>query len=322
MQAWLKTTQQQLSRQVQSNKLPHALLFSGVKGAGHEELALWLTQILLCQHYYVDDLNILHACKQCKACKLSASNSYPDHITLSTDKATIGVDEVRKLSQFFEKTAHIGTAKTAWVKQADTMTVSAANALLKTLEEPTVNSFIILTTNSAETLLPTIISRCQQFKIRPPMGENLFAAFSTDDGQQASLQDNQKKSDLFANLSHYSELSDASVANDFQTFRNNIKQYLCYHAHRAELLKALVDNSNAMRWFEKVIVDLTREQWRWSMTKSSGVEINLDAEQLWQIYRLIQTANMKLKTLVQVNRQFLSEKLLVDISRIVYSAGD
>jgi DNA polymerase-3 subunit delta' len=86
------------------------------------------------------------------------------------------------------------------------------------------------------------------------------------------------------------------------------------------LLKALVDNSNAMRWFEKVIVDLTREQWRWNMATSNGMEITLDAEQLWQIYRLIQTANMKLKTLVQVNRQFLSEKLLVDISHIVNSA--
>ncbi len=320
MQAWLQTTQQQLSRQLQASKLPHALLFSGVKGAGHEELALWLTQVLLCQHYHVDSQNILHACKQCKTCQLFASNSYPDHITLSTDKATIGVDEVRTLSHFFEKTAHIGTAKTAWVKQADTMTISAANALLKTLEEPTSNSFIILTTNSAETLLPTIISRCQQFTIRPPVGENLFAAFSTGDVQRATLQDNQKKPDLFANLSHYSELSDVVVAKDFQAFQHNIKQYLCYHAHRAELLKILVDNSNAMRWFEKVIVDLTREQWHWNSTASHDIKSTLDAEQLWQVYRLIQTANMKLKTLVQVNRQFLSEKLLVDISRIVNSA--
>ena len=322
MQAWLQTTQQQLSRQLQANKLPHALLFSGVKGAGHEELALWLTQVLLCQHYHVDNLNILHGCNQCKTCQLFASNSYPDHITLSTDKATIGVDEVRKLSQFFEKTAHIGTAKTAWVKQADSMTISAANALLKTLEEPTANSFIILTTNSVETLLPTIISRCQQFKIRPPVGENLLAEFSKGDGQHVTLQHNQQSTDLFANLSHYSELSDTSVANDFQTFRNNIKQYLCYHAHRAELLKALVDNNNAMRWFEKVIVDLTREQWRWELSTQSDIEMNLGTEKLWQIYRLIQTANMKLKTLVQVNRQFLSEKLLVDISQIVNSAED
>lgn len=324
MQTWLYSTQQQLSRQIRGKKLPHGLLFSGVKRAGYEELSLWLVSVLLCQACHEDNVNctqqeesVLQACGQCKTCKLFANGSYPDHITLSTHKTTIGVDEVRTLSHFFEKTAHIGTVKTALIEQADTMTVSAANALLKTLEEPTSNSYIILTTDRAETLLPTIISRCQQIEIRPPVGKGLLAAFTTDNTGQATLPHNQENTGLFANLSHYNELSDADAANAYQVFRENVKQYLCYHQQRADLLQTLVADLNAMRWFENVIVDLMRNQWNWDVSTSNHSEFILSTEQLWQIYRLLQNANMKLKTLVQVNRQFLSEKLLIEITGIV-----
>ena len=140
MKTWLLSVQQQLSRQVLSNKLPHALLFSGVSGAGQEELARWLINVLLCQtlsNEKIAEQSIIQACGHCKTCQLFASDSYPDHLTIVNEKATIGVDSIRKLSQFFEKTAHIGIAKSALINHADTMTVSAANALLKTLEEPT-----------------------------------------------------------------------------------------------------------------------------------------------------------------------------------------
>lgn len=322
MQTWLQNTQRQLSKQIQTSKLPHGLLLSGVTGSGYQELSLWLVQVLLCQNYHADELNILQPCSQCKTCKLFVSYNYPDHITVSTDKSTIGVEEVRKLSQFFEKTAHIGHLKTALIIQADLMTISAANALLKTLEEPTPNSFIILTTECAETLLPTVISRCQQIKIRPPVGEKLLAEYKTTNEQGFALKQSSEKSDLFTNLSHYPELSNETVANDFSLFHDNVIQYLCYHQQRAEVLKTLVDSRDGMRWFEKVIVDIMRQQWHWDTAKPNSREMNIGAEKIWQIHRLLQTANMKLKTLVQINRQFLSEKLLVDISQVINEAEE
>lgn len=313
MQTWLQGIQQQLSRQIQENKLPHGLLLSGVKGAGYEEVSLWLVKVLLCQNYSTDSQKILQPCGSCKTCMLFASDSYPDHITLETDKATIGVDDVRTLSRFFEKTAHIGAAKTVLVKRADTMTISAANALLKTLEEPTANSFIILTTDSADTLLPTIISRCQQFEIRPPVGEQLLVACASNNNTMAG-------NDLFANLSHYNELTNNDTAQDFEIFRENIMQYLCYHQQRAAVLSVLVNDSNGMRWLEKIIVDLMRSHWHWQVNESAQGQHDLDNETLWQVYRLIQAANIKLKTLIQVNQQFISEKLLVNIANIVHKA--
>ena len=107
MKTWLVTIQQQLSRQLRDNKLPHALLFSGVEGAGQEEIAQWLINVLLCQNVKLNHVSgegnsnevennnssdsqqapfILEPCGQCKTCKLFAKNSYPDHLTIISDK--------------------------------------------------------------------------------------------------------------------------------------------------------------------------------------------------------------------------------------------
>jgi len=307
MNTWLLNIQQQLSRQILASKLPHALLFAGVPNAGQENLADWLINVLLCQALHQENVGheqvIIQPCGQCKTCKLFLSSSYPDHLSIISDKSTIGVDAIRKLSQFFEKTAHIGQAKTALVNHADQMTISAANALLKTLEEPTSNSFIILTTDRSDLLLPTIISRCQRIEVRPPVGEKLLAEF------------NQQGDDVFVNLSHLNELSDSDAAHAYNEFRTHFMQYLTKHRNRNEVLVTLAQHTDGYRWLEKILVDLMREQSGWQTVESDNTLAQIpDKQQLWHIYNLAQTANTKLKTLVQVNRQFLSEKLLADIS--------
>lgn len=307
MNTWLLNIQQQLSRQILASKLPHALLFAGVPNAGQEKLADWLINVLLCQALHQENVGheqvIIQPCAQCKTCKLFLSSSYPDHLSIISDKSTIGVDAIRKLSQFFEKTAHIGQAKTALVNHADQMTISAANALLKTLEEPTSNSFIILTTDRSDLLLPTIISRCQRIEVRPPVGEKLLAEF------------NQQGDDVFVNLSHLNELSDSDAAHAYNEFRTHFMQYLTKHRNRNEVLATLAQHTDGYRWLEKILVGLMREQSGWQTVESDNTLAQIpDKQQLWHIYNLAQTANTKLKTLVQVNRQFLSEKLLADIS--------
>ncbi|UUO22355.1 DNA polymerase III subunit delta' [Colwellia sp. M166] len=310
MNTWLLNIQQQLSRQILASKLPHALLFAGVPNAGQEKLADWLINVLLCQALHQENVGheqlIIQPCGQCKTCKLFLSSSYPDHLSIISDKSTIGVDAIRKLSQFFEKTAHIGQAKTALVNHADQMTISAANALLKTLEEPTSNSFIILTTDRSDLLLPTIISRCQRIEVRPPVGEKLLAEF------------NKQGDDAFVNLTHLNELTDEGAAVAYNEFRAQVVQYLSAYQCRAEVLVTLAGHTDSFRWLEKVLVDLMREQSGWKIAASDST---LNKQQLWQIYSLAQAANTKLKTLVQVNRQFLSEKLLADICFAIQNSG-
>ena len=179
MKPWLIEPQKLLSRQINNNCLPHAILISGVDGSGKQELAQWLIKVLVCQSpVRQQESQLLHACGQCKTCLLHQSKTYPDHIHVESQTKTIGIDEIRLASRFLEKTAHIGINKTVLIPKAEKMTVAAANALLKTLEEPTDNSVIVLLSCDATSLLPTIISRCRLFNIRPPVGDALLEGLS------------------------------------------------------------------------------------------------------------------------------------------------
>ena len=93
----------------------------------------------------------------------------------------------RVCNRFLQTTAHIGKFKTVLIENAQTMTQAAANALLKTLEEPTANSIIILVTNDIEMLLPTIVSRCRVLNIRPNVGQALLQSMSD---QALSIENN------------------------------------------------------------------------------------------------------------------------------------
>lgn len=310
MKPWLAQYQRHLSAQIRRNTLPHALLFSGVDGAGQEELAIWLVQVILCcsKNMNTDVIDeILEPCHQCKHCQLFAHQNYPDHKTIEPEKQNLGVDSIRSVSQFFEKTAHIGEAKTALIRQAETLTISAANALLKTLEEPTKNSFIILTTRQRDILLPTIISRCQKVDIRPPSGE----ALSNNYGLNSH--------DRFVNLNHLPELTDKKLADEYKNFCENTCQYLCYYRNRSDLLAQLNTHQYAMKWLDKCIVDVIREQWSWDVAKTVPVDISsqLNKETLWQIYNVVQVANKNLHTIVQINKAMFYEKLLADIAFII-----
>ena len=342
-QPWLVDLQLQLSKQIAETTLPHGLIISGIKGSGYDNLANWLLSVLICQNKLVAENQILQACQHCKACQLRQAGHYPDHLTISAEKNSLGVDEVRRLSHFFEKTALIGQIKTAIITQADTMTVSAANALLKTLEEPTANSFIILTTEQIASLLPTVISRCQQIQIRPAMGNNLHASLTNS----RTFVD-ETKVDKFTNLTHLPELTQADIAEDFQKLSTLFQQFLAKnnlarHEHRNELVVMLSEHEYALRWLEKIIVDLTRTSYGWCskpMSRQYGAgqqttpaliatselttkpivestpEPALAQDDVWQIYRLIATVKQTIKKQPQANKRLMVEKLLLDIASV------
>jgi DNA polymerase-3 subunit delta' len=240
-------------------------------------------------------------CESCKSCLLHRSNTYPDHLLIESGGKSIGVDQVRQASRFFEKTAQIGQCKTALITAAHNMTVSAANALLKTLEEPNPDNYIVLLTSELETLLPTIISRCFIIDIRPPVGEKLLAELK------------QSGSDPFVNLSQLKELSDSSVNEKYQSFENCFYTFLQKKPiNRSEVLSLLNDNIDSVRWLEKVMVKLMRQQYNWL----EGDNL-LNEKVIWAIYQLVLSAIKQLKLLMQANKQFIFEKLLVDIAVLI-----
>jgi DNA polymerase-3 subunit delta' len=299
MHTWLNQHQLLLSQQIIKVKLPHAILINGVTGAGKSQLSNWLIQVLSCKSP-VNSQSILSACMSCKPCLLQQSKTYPDHLLIDNDGKSIGVDQVRQASRFFEKTAQLGHCKTTLINAAHTMTISAANALLKTLEEPNNNNFIVLQTSEVETLLPTIISRCLVLDIRPPVGDALLAELQ------------QSGQDPFVNLSQLSELSDATINENYQSFSKVFIAFLQGNsAKHSDVLNQLNDNKECLRWLEKVMVSLMRQQYNWVQGENQ-----LNEEMIWSTYQVITSAIKQIKTLTQVNKQFTFEKLLVDISDI------
>ncbi|NQD96667.1 DNA polymerase III subunit delta', partial [Pseudomonas sp. CrR25] len=155
---WQDVLWQQLAGRTQH---AHAYLLLGPAGIGKRALAERLMARLLCQHPAG-----LEACGQCKACHLLAAGSHPDSFELkpAEDKKSVGVDDVRELIGFVNKTAQLGGRKVVLVAEppAEDMTLAASNALLKSLEEPSGDTVLLLVSHQPSRLLPTIKSRCVQ----------------------------------------------------------------------------------------------------------------------------------------------------------------
>ena len=156
---WLQHTEQRLFTLACQQQLHHAILLTGPVGIGKQRLAEQLARVLLCHNPLAQG-----ACGRCKSCLLGAAGHHPDLLTLEVT-SSISVDQIRAISQLMQNAPQQGGARVVVIPQADKMTESAANALLKTLEEPGQHSYLILCSAFAEQLMPTILSRCQRWDL-------------------------------------------------------------------------------------------------------------------------------------------------------------
>jgi DNA polymerase-3 subunit delta' len=170
---WLEVTFKQLSARIAADKLHHALLIQGPSGLGKSNFALQFAQLLLCKARQGHKV-----CGHCQSCLLNAANTHPDLHVVESDKQ-IGVDQIRDAIKKLVSSAHMSGAKVLIIYDAHTMTESSANALLKTLEEPTANTFLLLTTDKPERLLPTIKSRCEKLALPLPTLDSTLAWVKT-----------------------------------------------------------------------------------------------------------------------------------------------
>jgi len=152
-------------------RLAHGLLFCGPHGLDKRGFTERFAATLLCERV---DANAC-ACERCRSCKLLAAGSHPDlirvNLTLRDDgtaRKEIAVDQIRTLSERLAMTAQFGGMQIALIDPADAMNVNAANALLKTLEEPTAATLILLVADEPARLPATIRSRCQRIEFRLP----------------------------------------------------------------------------------------------------------------------------------------------------------
>jgi DNA polymerase-3 subunit delta' len=173
---WLVPALEQFETARRAGNLGHAWLISGPAGVGKINLALVLARKLLgaqAEPAALDAATALAAL----AARHAPIDRHPDLHWLhpEEDKETISVDQVRELIETFTLTAHRGGAKIAVVEPAEAMTTPAANALLKTLEEPTAGSYLLLLSHQPGRLPATVRSRCQHLALRPPSASTVAA---------------------------------------------------------------------------------------------------------------------------------------------------
>jgi len=167
---WFAPLRERLAAMRNQDRLPHALLLLGQPGAGQFELGLWLAAYLLC------DQKGASACGTCAGCRLFLAGTHPDFyaVGIEPDKTVIRVEQIRDLSESFWLKSYRGRSKVALVDPSDAMNINSFNALLKTLEEPSDNTYLILTASRSDRLPHTIVSRCARIRLPlPATGEAL-----------------------------------------------------------------------------------------------------------------------------------------------------
>jgi DNA polymerase-3 subunit delta' len=162
---WFEPQWQKIKQLYSETKLSHALLVNGKKGIGKLHFAGCIAQLVLCQKPQPNG-----ACQACRSCQLFSSSGHPDLYHLAPEEVggLIKVDQVRDLSQFMQSTAQQGGYRVVILDPAEAMNLSAANALLKTLEEPGKNSLLLLLSNQIGQMMPTVKSRCQRIDCPVP----------------------------------------------------------------------------------------------------------------------------------------------------------
>ena len=154
------------------DRLGHALLLCGPPKMGKTLVAERLAKRLLCSSPSADS----GACGQCRSCRLFEAGTHADIQRVSFElndkgdklKTEISVDQIRRLGQWFSLTPQFGQVQVAVIAPAEAMNAAAANALLKTLEEPMSGRYLLLVTEHPGRLPTTVRSRCQRLEFRFP----------------------------------------------------------------------------------------------------------------------------------------------------------
>lgn len=315
---WQEDYWHTLQTQHKINQLPHALLFVGMPGIGKANFAYQFARSLLCESGTESN----RPCGQCRHCLLIKAGNHPDYIIIEPEEMgkAIKIDQIRTLIAYADKSAQLSLAKVIIINPADALNINAANALLKTLEEPSANTKIILVTSRLMSLPATIRSRCQIMHFRTPEKE-LSKRWLSEKG----VGDDQL--DLLLRLSHGAPLTVLDfIEKEELAFRREIfSAWLLYIQRKVDLIKLSSDwgKQNSLviiKYLLSWTVDLVQLKQLDSASNIANIDFaeNLkliadqySVEQLFCFYdELIKTQDILSKK-IALNAQLLLEGLLI-----------
>jgi DNA polymerase-3 subunit delta' len=184
---WQMMQWENLVKRRRNNQLPHALLLHGIPGLGKQLFVQEFAKFLLCKEPLATNI----ACNQCRSCLLFATGNYAELYKLQPENQSkvIRIDQIRELTDHLCQTPQLGPYKIAIISPAEAMPPAAANALLKTLEEPAGFCYLFLVTSQLGLLPATIRSRCQKVAFTAPAKEiaGRWLADQVDSAQDTDL---------------------------------------------------------------------------------------------------------------------------------------
>jgi len=162
---WLNQPYRQIIGQHEAGRGHHALLLQALPGMGDASLVWGISRWLMCQRK-----DGLKSCGECHACKLMQAHTHPDwyELTAEKGKSSLGIDAVRSVTEKLFHHAQQSGSKVIWLPNAAQLTEAAANAMLKTLEEPPANTWFLLCCEQPSQLPATLRSRCLTFHLAVP----------------------------------------------------------------------------------------------------------------------------------------------------------
>lgn len=162
LERWQPLAMKLIRNALQMDRIAHAYLFEGRRGTGKKEIAIYFAKSLFCQQLQ----NGYLPCDTCIQCRRIKNGNHPDLYIVEADGASIKKEQIKSLQQEFSKKSVESGRKVYIINHTEKMTISAANSLLKFLEEPPSLTTAILLTENLHQILPTIQSRCQHVPFR------------------------------------------------------------------------------------------------------------------------------------------------------------
>lgn len=302
----------------QAGRLPHALLFLGQPEIGKLDFAHAAAHYLLCHGEGKGDHGkkwTTYGCGKCAACLLFKAGSHPDFLFLHPEEPgkQLRIDTIRTLNKFTAARSHQGGWKVVLICPAESLNLSAANALLKTLEEPGQDTLIMLVTHRSGALLPTIRSRCQVMHF-PSVTEELAkvwlsqaikdnTADNSDETRMAQALLRADNRPLRALRYYQPEV--AERIQDFEQMLERVAAGESSPMHAAEGCSKL-EYGEALSWFTRLYVSRLRMLIKRKVYPGRGLQVFNDSL-VRSAQRLTSTANL--------NAQMVWEELLVDWQR-------
>lgn len=320
---WQQGSWQDLRAYIAQQRIPQALLISGVAGWGKRHLAQVFAHALLCRNLS----SAQEACGHCQSCKLLQAQTHPDYLFIEPDEVgkAIGIDKIRQLIAKLALKPQFDTNRVVLIQPAEALNIASANAFLKCLEEPTERTCIILLSEQPGRLPATIRSRCQKINCRMPdqhlavnwlqqqgieSDQTLLLALALGSPllakRYAEQQIIKRRQDYFSQWLQVAQnkLNVLTVAEQWQKQEglelSVVLNWLAYWT--SDIIKLKINPD---------VIELRSPDFKKSL---QGLAERLELKLLYAYYDKVLWATSQLST--QVNKQLLVEQLLIDWSQL------